>query len=236
MSTTGNNDLGYRAVLFAQFILLLWAVPVVYRWKFEPHQGRRPFHLLFHAFLFIGLLGSIYQLCELRVFNFFVDREEYVEEAPWLPRGDTIAQDLYRARLGFSALNKGLPSEAIVQYSPVNPAYVPNVYYSLHPSVDGLAACGTPFGGDPFLCLSYQNKILEAFNGRRSFTSLEADQLCDQLGIDVLVAERPDRMWAVKQSWVWKAAPIVANPYMRAVACGARKSSIEKRFGVEPKR
>jgi hypothetical protein len=236
MSTTGNNDLGYRSVLLAQFVLLLWAVPLVYRWKFEPGTRSGSFRLLFHAFLWIGLLGSVYQLLELRSFNYFLDEQEYVEDAPWLPKGETIAEDLYRARAGFEVLNQHLPEETMVQYSPVNPAYVPNAYYSLHPAVDGFASCGTPFGGDPFLCLSYQNKILEAFNGRKKFTVDDADRLCSELGIDVLVAERADRMWALKQSWVWKGSPLVENPYMRAVACGAKKAAIEQRFGIIPER
>lgn len=225
MSTTGNNDLGYRCVLFAQFVLLLWAVPFLYRWRFERIRPRAPFRLLFHTFLWIGILGSVYQVIELRVFNYFVDKQEYVEDAPWLPSGDTIAEDLYRVRSGFHALNRQLPRDAMVQYSPANAAYVPNVYYSQHPAVDGLGSCGTPFGGDPFLCLQYQNKILAAFNGRKTFTISQANELCDELSIDVLVAERADRMWALKKSWVWTAPTLVENPYMRAVACGTKRKS-----------
>jgi hypothetical protein len=235
MSTTGNNDLGYRGVLFAQFILLLWAVPYIYRWK-TGDKGGKP-QLIFHTFLWIGILSTAYQVVELRVFTMLVDDGRYAEEITWLPRSETMSRDLLRARSGFEQLNKKLPPDAVLQYGPLNPAYVPNIYYSRHQTVAGLAICGTAFGGDPFQCVPLQNKIQAAFNGTVTFRMQDANRLCDDLGIDVLIAERPDRMWALKRSWVWSERPLLANEYMRAFACGRRREEMQRSFesGSDPK-
>lgn len=236
MSTTGNNDLGYRSILLAQFILLLWAVPYVYRWRMKLSERRSQWHLLFYTFAWIGVLGTLYQLAELRVFTMIAEQGRFAEEITWLPQSETLGADVFRARSGFEVLNHALPQDAIIQYNPVNPVYVPNIYYSREQKVAGLAACGTPFGGDPFQCVPIQNQILAAFNGRTAFTMQNVNQLCDDLHIDLLIAERSDRMWSLRQSWVWTGKPVVANEYMRAFACGARRSGIEKGFEIGPLR
>jgi hypothetical protein len=234
MSTTGNNDLGFRAMLFGQFILLLWAVPFVYRWRSSAGNGRGKLRLLFQVFLWTGVLGTIYQVAELRVFTVLADDGRYIDDAPWLPDSDELAVDLYRVRSGFEEINRKLPPDAIIQYNPDNTAYVPNIYYGWRQSVEGLQVCGTPFGGDPFSCLPYQKKIFEAFIGRSAYSLEQANQLCDDLGIDLLIAERPDRMWAVKESWVWSGTPVVDNEYMRAIPCGRRRDEIARSFRIQP--
>jgi hypothetical protein len=228
MSTTGNNDLGYRGMLFAQFILLLWAVPVVYRWTTGNRRGK--LRLLFHAFLWIGILSTVYQALELRMFSVLAEDGRYVDEAPWLPHPDNLGHDLFRARYVFEQLNRNLPKDTILQYNPVNKAVVPNIYYLQHQTVAGLATCGTAFGGDPFQCMPLQNKILAAFNGTHNFSMQDANRLCDDLGIDVLIAERSDRMWALRHSWVWSENPLLANEYMRVFACGRRREAIQHNF------
>jgi hypothetical protein len=226
MSTTGNNDLGYRGILFAQFILLLWAVPVVDRWKSDARKVR----LLLLTFLWIGILGSVYQWIELRTFTMLAEEGTYVEEASWLPGSENLGEDLFLARTGFSTLDQKLPKSAVLQYNPVNPAYVPNVYYARRQTVAGVSVCGTAFGGDPFVCMPLQNKILAAFNGTTAFKMEDANRLCDDLGMDVLIAERSDRMWALKQSWVWSENPLLENEYMRAYACGRLRDQIQAKF------
>jgi hypothetical protein len=226
MSTTGNNDLGYRGVLFAQFVLLLWAIPVLDRWR----SDRRSVHLLLATFLGIGLLGSLYQLIELRTFAIFAEQGTYVEDAPWLPSSGDLGEDIFQARTGFTVLNGKLPKNAVLQYNPVNPAYVPNIYYARRQTVAGLAVCGTAFGGDPFACMPIQTKILAAFSGTKVFKMEDANRLCEDLGVDVLIAERNDRMWALKHSWVWSDDPLLENDYMRAYACGPRREEIRAKF------
>lgn len=228
MSTTGNNDLGYRSILLAQFILLLWAVPTVYRWRAKGRRGS--WRLACQVFLWVGVAGVLYQLIELRAFTILLDRSSYVDEAPWLPHSDDIGSDVYRARAGFEMLNRKLPQDAVIQVNPTNPAYDVNIYYARQQSVAGLRNCGTPFGGDPFACEPIQRKILEAFNGRNAYRTEDANQLCTDLGIDVLIAERSDRMWAIKRSWVWSGETLVENPYMRAVACGKRRAEVAAGF------
>jgi hypothetical protein len=125
-----------------------------------------------------------------------------------------------------------LPRDAVVQYSPLNLAYVPNIYYLRRQTIDGMPGCGSAFGGDPFLCLQYQNKLAEAFNGRKPFTLRDANDLCEDLGIDLLIAERSDRMWGVPKGWVRTGKPVLENGFIRAIACGRRRDQIGELFGL----
>ena len=230
MSSIGNNDLGYRAVLFAQFVLLLWAVPLVYGWSRAATTKRARTVLLLKAFLWIGVIGTVYQVVELRTFSYLADRTSYTDDAPWLPHPDEIGQQMYQIRLGYEKLNEYLPAESIVQYNPLNPAYVPNLAYSLHQTVAGEGACGTAFGGDPFKCLPYQRRISALFSDRKTVRMADVDAACRDLGIDVLVAERSDRMWALTKSWVWTGPAVVTTPSFRAIACGARSDETQRLF------
>jgi hypothetical protein len=233
MSNTGNNDLGYRSLLIAQFVLLLWAVLFVYRWTSKTAERPPRMRLLFQTFLWIGVLGTVYQLAELRMFSILVEKGEYVDAVSWLPRADELGSDVFQTRTAFEELMKTLPQDAVIQYSPLNRAYVPNIYYLRRQTIAGMPACGSAFGGDPFLCLQYQNKIAEAFNGRKPFKLQEANELCDDLGIDLLIAERSDRMWGVKNGWVRTGKPVLENDFVRAVACGKRREQIENVFAPE---
>ncbi|ABF41852.1 hypothetical protein Acid345_2851 [Candidatus Koribacter versatilis Ellin345] len=233
MSTTGNNDLGYRALLLGQFVLILWAVPIVFRWTAAGGSYRTRWTLLAQTFLAFGVLGTAYQLTVLRTFIYLNDQTSYTDEAPWLPEPDAIGWQLYYIRSGFEKLNSRLPKDAIVQYNPVNPAYVPSLLYSWHQTVAGVGACGTGFGGDPFECLPYQSKIVALFGSRTSVKFDDADAVCKDLKIDVLIAQRTDRMWALRKSWVWTERPVVSTPVFRAFACGNRREEIERRFAAE---
>jgi hypothetical protein len=233
MSSIGNNDLGYRAVLFAQLVLLIWAVPVVYRWTRGAGNQRLRSSFLLRTFLWIGVIGTVYQAVELRAFSYLADHTKYTDDAPWLPHGDAIGQQIYDIRSGYEQLNQRLPSASIVQYNPLNPAYVPNLAYSLHQAIAGEGACGTAFGGNPFECLPYQRQISNLFSDRKAVGISDAEKLCRDLGIDVLVAERSDRMWALRKSWVWTGPTIVATPSLRAIACGAHGDQTLRRFGLK---
>lgn len=226
MSTTGNNDLGYRSLLIAQFILLLWAALFVHRWKAKESERTPKLRLLFRVFLWIGIFGTVYQLGELRVFSILVEKGQYVDSVSWLPRRDKLGPDLFQTRTAFEELMKTLPEDAVIQYSPLNLAYVPNIYYLRRQTVAGMPVCGSAFGGDPFLCLQYQNKLAEAFNGRKPFELQDANQLCEELGIDVLIAERSDRMWGVPKGWVRTGKPVLENDFVKAIACGRRRDQI----------
>jgi hypothetical protein len=228
MSTIGNNDLGYRSVQIAQFVLLLWAVPFVYNWWSRKRPPRM--RLLFHAFLWIGVLGTVYQLAELRMFSILLEKQQYVNEVTWLPRADQLGENLFQTRAAFEEVMTILPRDTTIQFAPTNQAYVPNIYYLRRQTVAGMPGCGTGFGGDPFVCLQYQNKIGEAFNGRTPFKLQDANHLCEDLGIDLLIAERSDRMWNVKTSWVRTGKPVLENNFVRAIACGKRRVEIEDLF------
>jgi hypothetical protein len=229
-STTGNNDLGYRSILFAQFVLLLWTVPYIYRWYTERSSRNAKPSLLFRTFLVLGIASTVFQLVELRIYTVLADHHAYVDAVNWLPDTDTIALDIYSIRSAVEQLNRHLPQDALVQFSPAELPYEPNVYYLQRSSVEGIPNCGTAFGGDPFACQPFQHKLLDAFNGRKPYGLEQADQLCKDLHIDVLVAERSDRMWAIKQSWVWRGTPAVQNEYVRAIPCGARREQIASAF------
>jgi len=93
-----NNDLGYRGMLLAQFILLLWAVDLLDDRK----AARRP---LVMVLIVLGIASSIYEAASLRLYAVVSDVTP-LPSYTWLnPAADT-GRRLYEAR-GLRAAQDG---------------------------------------------------------------------------------------------------------------------------------
>jgi hypothetical protein len=211
----GNNDLGYRGFLPAQFILLVWAVSLA---------GGPRLHRLrlrgFLAFLLLaGAAGSVYQVCLLRGFTVLSDFAR-VTRYPWLGEGSQIGNRTYAARQVYEQLRQTQPVTAVMQYSPSDPEFIPYGLYSDRQLGAISSDCGTVMGGDPSLCGGMYPLVAALFEPTAAAPAPGVDAVCNQFDIRVLVASDKDPVWADPRSWVWNRKPLAANSTMRAVACG----------------
>jgi hypothetical protein len=211
----GNNDLGTRGFLPAQFILLLWAVSL----SGEPElRGRRLRGWL--AFLLLaGAAGSVYQVCLLRGFT-VLSNFARVSRYPWLGEGSQLGKRTYAARQVYDQLRQTQPVTAVMQHNPSDPEYIPYGLYAERQLAAESSDCGTVMGGDASLCAGMYPLLTGLFNPPSAAPAPEVDAVCNQFAIRVLVARDDDPVWADPRSWVWNRKPLAANSMMRAVACG----------------
>ena len=221
-NTTGNNDLGSRGMLVVQFVLLIWAVPLVSD-LFLP-QGQRRFGkawtIILSASLLLGLLGTLLQVGLLRAYAPYVDAGLSPQTEPWIGRAPGFGKRTLLLRQSLDGMRAKTPRFAVVQYNPANADL--NVFH-LHTDrqVDaGDDACGATFGGDIEKCKQLYPYIHTLFNRPQISGTWDLDKFCNQLQIGVLIATDVDPVWKDAQSWVWTREPLFSDNIMRAVACG----------------
>ena len=215
-----NNDLGYRSIMFAQFIFLLWGARILDS-RLNDHRARKtvpPFgtELLNFALcitLSLGALAAFYQVIMLRLYPVLADHGR-------VPARQAPGADNFLIRSAYQALASHIPAQSIVQPNPDSPVARDLLLYSNHQTVDaGAPNCGTTFGGSLLRCQQIQEEIRHLFQSPLADWR-DADALCTSLSINVLLVTRDDAVWQNPDSWVWRRNPIVANSFVRTFACG----------------
>jgi hypothetical protein len=219
-----NNDLGFRCFLLAQFVLLLWAIPVVDRWFFiEPSA---PLHkagarkLIAVACLILGAIGTIYQIAELRLYPTWAEHWKGFD-GTWLEGAGEIGKRTFALREAYETLDGQLSGSEVVQFNPLTAFYIPHLYYTRHPAAAVGQNCGSEFGGSTADCAPRIQQLMRVF-APSHLSSEELKQICRSNGIDVLIAKDSDPVWRDRSSWVWREQPLVANDYVRAFRCATR--------------
>ena len=232
-SVIAKNDLGWRGFLVAQFVLLIWAAEfwdegvlvskqsaVRVRPRFiSPDDRRRLMALL----LVLGVTGSLYEVFMTRFYFVTLDKHQKTRNA--LLAGERLGERTYELRQVYQSLDKILPESAVVQHNPN--AEPGDAFYGLYADRQAAAetsACGVVFGGDPALCSAIIGPIYDLFEMRGAVDAGRVDEICRDLSIDALVVKDTDKVWADKNSWVWKKQPDLANDSARVFLCGKSKT------------
>ena len=233
--TSGGNDLGWRGMLVVQFVLLLWAVPVldeVFSRRNEALQSgpgtsrgaswsTAPWiRISLICTLALGVAGTALQLGLLRFYAPLADTGRLVRTEVFLGNPG-FGERTYWLRAGFGQLNRVTTPSTTVQYNPVRYEVEMAHLYSGRQAVMGDAFCGSAFGGDVERCRKAFPYFTAVFNNPPVVRDWPLDQFCKDYQVNVLVATDVDPVWDDLYSWVWMRPALVANPSMRAVSCGA---------------
>jgi hypothetical protein len=172
-----NNDLSFRGVEIAQFILLIWGaaqiagahpeVAVAAPSMEAAKLTRVPFRIgwLAGSLLFLGLISSAYQLVMLRFYLYGSDRYHWTN--PVIPQsefGDRFGAINKELREAYASLDRVLPPSAKIQFGAAPKLNLQHLYYSRYQQLDGMfPGCGTPFGGSESQCLRLESRIAPLF-------------------------------------------------------------------------
>jgi hypothetical protein len=214
-----NNDFGYRSVLIAQFFLLLLAV----RWcEGAFGEGKPWLRRTMQTMLWIGLAGTAYQAAVLR---FYLP----VEDKLGSPDASGLAERAMALRVGFDALDRSIPRDAVIQYNVAQPSdyfRFAELLGARRQLASAMPKCGVPFGGDPAQCADVERGVSGLFSlragprgGPVALSPAEARGECGRLGVDYLVATRWDAVWADRLGWVWTLPAAVDTGDMRVLGC-----------------
>jgi hypothetical protein len=228
-NTSGSNDLGWRGMLVVQFVLLIWAAPLVDEVFFRRESAAgaglqaRWVKISLASTLALGVAGTALQLALLRSYAPLADSGKIVrsEEILGAPR---FGERTYWLRVGFSQLEKLTNPSNVVQYNPIGDEVLIAHLYSTRQAVTGDDNCGSVFGGDAGQCRKAVPYFVAVFNNPDSVRNWNMDRFCNAFGVHVLVATDADSVWYDANSWVWTQPLLVANPMMRAITCGSASS------------
>jgi hypothetical protein len=229
-----TNDFAWRAALFVQFPLLLLATELMTSWNVADHKPHAPTEIaglpgatprwlrsVASLALVIGVSSTITQAL---MFRFLIPLGDMAAHMGSDPNDRDLSQKAYISAVGFAALNRTIPPDAVVQASPQNlmqdrMAEIVNLLGMDHQTV--IAAdkgeCGAELGGDASGCPILATAIDQLYNGA---SASQAQDTCRQYGIDYLVARVYEPVWRERNGWVWTLEPAFANTDFRAVKCG----------------
>jgi hypothetical protein len=210
-SPAGNNDLGWRGFLVAQFGLLLWAVDVLTDRRYKRN-------MVLTVMLALGAAGTVCDVVLLRLYPVAADRGA-LPELGWMSPDRKLGERNYAIREAYEWADKHTPAGAIVQFSPhVAFQDTTGFLYSNRQIAAAGPDCLAGFGGDASLCAP----IVAAANSlfpERGQPAPESSAACERLGADVLIVKDTDFVWSVQDSWVWREKPLYANRLVRVFEC-----------------
>jgi hypothetical protein len=174
-----NNDLSYRGVEIAQFILLVWGAAQLAGARPEgdvlasmetpslTHATQSSFRIgwLAGSLLFIGVISSAYQLAMLRFYLYGSDRYNWTNAViPQSELGGRFGAINQELRDTYASLDRILPYSAKVQFGAAPKLDLQHLYYSRYQELDGIfPGCGTAFGGSQAECFHLGTRIAPIF-------------------------------------------------------------------------
>lgn len=190
-STFRWNDLGWRGFLVAQFVLLLWAVPVAMDLLEKRGTAASPRRrLVLWACALIGFAGTAGELGSMRI-NF---------EGPHGP--DTLGW-----RAAYQWVDRNTPRDAVVL---VNGDVALDLFSSLY-GYRQVVAVGRAYATF-FAVGDWSEKVLSdtAEFYRQDRRASDVVDFCRRYGITTIVVLSEDPIWADRNSWVWRLRPATA--------------------------
>jgi hypothetical protein len=216
-SVIDNNDLGWRAILIAQFVLVLWAVDVV---TGETGPLEAPIRRGLAVLALLGAAGVVYDLAILRFYPLLADGG-VLSTVQWMSPDRHHGERNYAAREAYEWLAANSAPRARIQFDPhVEFQDTPAFLYAKRQVVAASEGCLTTFGGDPALCEPIMAVLKRLYPRPGQPAPAAIAETCARLPIDFLVAKDTDAVWRDAESWVWQEKPVFANRYVRLFGCG----------------
>jgi hypothetical protein len=202
------NDLNWRGILPAQFVLLLWAAEML---RIRPISGRM-FRFLWMPLLVIGVAGTTYELALLRFRGMLADAGV---AQPYFTPDRQLGSRTLAFRQAFEQLDRLLPADAVVQSNPRvhNFDVVFFGLYARHQTAANHSRCGTAWGGSFEECEAVLPVLTEIFEGH--LLPSQVASLCRRFSIDALVVRDLDEVWSDPSSWAQQQTPAIANQHVR---------------------
>jgi hypothetical protein len=210
-NSISNNDLGWRGIIFAQFVLLIWAAGI---WDDGLFQSPKRGFSVVGVMLAMGLTATVYDVTMLRIYPLLLDSLN-IPRYHWLAPDQHLGERTYALREVYERLDRELPEKAIVQQ---NPNAIPgDLFYGLYAdrqTAVETTSCGVVLGGSAALCESVLTPVRQAFDH-----GADMDRICRMLSISAVIVKDTDAVWNDKASWVWTKKPLIGNNYSRAFLC-----------------
>lgn len=222
-----NNDLGWRGILPAQFILLIWsanALPGILSHvsgKLKPTQAlpisKSVQFALLLTFL-IGLSSTLFDLFHLRFFFVMYDKQVWLTSQGGVYPPRDFGGEIYSLRQTYQFINDEYPKDFKIQNNPTVPDIdLPQGLYADRQSVvAGLGA--TTYGVPQNEYHAFADLISPIFLDP-TIPSGTVKSLCTHYSIDLIIVIKNDPVWSEPKSWIWLQQPVFETSHTRVFLC-----------------
>ncbi len=216
-----SNDLGWRAWLPGQFVLLIWGADVLRRLPSlpaaaSPSESRRVRmrRLLLNTLLIMGLMTTVLDVVLLRTWSMLENAG--LTNTPGGPAADEqIGRRTFAARQAYDYINAHTAANTVIEPDPVDLLNIPvGLYADRQIAVSGHTAYGVP----QQVLFARASTVAEIF---RATNWLDIDAACRRNGIDLIVANDLDPLWMSLRVLEQQRAPLYQNEYYAVFGCGA---------------
>ncbi|KAB1080914.1 hypothetical protein [Methylobacterium soli] len=211
-STIINNDLGQRALLFAQVSSLVWTVALVVRFRADRvpaglgPPGRLRMPPVIAGLAVLGYVGSAYFLVWQRAYRLSGEPDTRFVNAQ--PAVDYGLRDAYHWAAA------GLPASLVLQHNPAPPRAFAFGLYGLQPT--GVAdRSARLYGAASAEILARVDLLRPVF--ATSLPATEVRARAERAGIGAIVVSSADPAWGDPGSWIWEARAVYAAPRVRII-------------------
>ena len=214
-----QNDLGWRAMLVVQFVLLLWAV----EWAQEVLQpalsaaGTRLRGAAAVAAMMglIGVAGTAMDATMIRIYGLAIDHGRGKAVNPEV--ATSVGSRTAELRAIYTEALKNLPVSELVQENPLVPDPIQQGLYSTWASAARGREYGPSYGGDPAVYFRTEAELGSVFGKTANLESVA--NVCANTRIGAFVVQDFDPTWGVPDSWIWSVAPVYSGKHTRAFTC-----------------
>jgi len=227
---TGIDDLGIRAWLLGQFVLLIWAVDLIQdfvlgrTWTFPailrnlPMAGRSPLiRNILMVFFTIGVLTTTLDMFVLRTWSMLIDLN-VVGFPNDLSADIHLGERTFSARLAYDFIRDHLPLDVVVQ---PNPSVVLDRPSGLYGTRQIAVSDHTEYGISPVDFQERVDQISQIFQGKSPATWARIDQDCAQNFINILIVNDTDPLWHDLPKLELQRPPLYSNDRYALLECGS---------------
>lgn len=226
---TGIDDLGIRAWLLGQFVLLIWTVDLVQhlllknKWAFplnlrnlQLSKGSALTRNLLVVLFTIGVLTTALDMCVLRTWTILIDLN-IVGFPNDLSPDMHLGERTYDARLAYDFVRDKLPINVIVQ---PNPSVVLDRPSGLYGTRQIAISDHTEYGISPMEFLKRVDQISQIFLEKNPASWSKIDHECSQNFINILIVNDTDPLWYDFANLKLQRAPLYENSRYALFECG----------------
>lgn len=204
-SAIHNNDLGWRGLIPAQIILLLWS-SVYLKNRLDDFKGvhflKHPVIILLVLLALTGAGTTFYDIYLLR-FTQLDSKREALENNP---------EKNYFIRKAYEELRRN-KNISIVQANPIHDRDPFFGLYSQHQTLASDKEYGPLFGIDIEKYNELVTKLEPVFSGK--YTLDEVKSLAQKYSLDAIFVKQDDPVFSNKDSWATQLKPDIENKYAR---------------------
>ena len=223
-TTIASNDLGWRAWLPGQFILLIWSVDVIHKlfpngWrKLERHSASARIFRQLRIFAILGLLTTITDVVLLRTWPMLVDAGITGFPSSLSPDSQ-LGKRTFAARLAYEYVNLYTPEDTLIQDNPTDLLNRPiGLYADRAIVISGHTAYGVPMQE----LKNRANAISKMFTANSDWT--EIDQTCAINNINIIIITDLDSIWKNLSALEQGRNPLYQNQYYAVFECGGKQN------------